>query len=209
MIPFIVSVALACDDAVFRTLDAPALPKAGKSFVTGDSTIDGARVIGARFAMVSDVPVAGWLGAFSNPERQDDWVPDRFGYDLVEKVDDTHMYLQVNVGFLFGAVQIRRQLVAELASQASGARFVTCWRRVNPDPYLTQLAGMVSDATWQDPSAGWWSVEPAGSGTLVGYQWWTLAAGLPTAVVKFGATRTLPDLMDAFEARARSLVPSG
>ena len=209
MLVLIVSAAFGCDDAVFRTLAAPPIPKSGKSSVTGDSTIDGARVIGARFTMDSDVPVSGWRGALSNPERQDDWVPERFGYDLVEKVDDTHMYLQVNVGFLFGAVQIRRQLVAELASQATGSRFVTCWRRVNPDPYKAGLAGMVSDATWQDPSAGWWSVEPFGSGTVVGYQWWTLAAGLPTAVVKFGATQTLPDLMDAFEAQARSLAKAG
>ncbi|MSQ00831.1 MAG: hypothetical protein EXR71_02935 [Myxococcales bacterium] len=209
MIALIVGVALACQDAVFRTLDAPPIPRSGKASVTGDSTIDGARVIGARFTMVSDVPVAAWRSALSNPERQDDWVPERFGYDLVEKVDDTHMYLQVNVGFLFGAVNIRRQLVAELASQDTGSRFVTCWRRVNPDPYRAQLGAMVSDATWQDPSAGWWSVEPAGSQTVVGYQWWTLAAGLPTAVVKFGATQTLPDLMDAFEAQARRLAKAG
>lgn len=199
------SLAFACGDPVFRTLAAPAVPPSGKNVVTGDGLMAGEAMVGARFTMLSDVPVEAWRAALADPDRQDDWVPDRFGYDLVEKVDASHMYLQVNVGLLFGAVQIRRQLVAELDSAREGGRYVTCWRRVDPTPYLAKVAAWPSDAEWQTASAGWWSVEATAAGTVVGHQWWTRAAGLPTAIVKFGASRTLPDLLDAFEARARSL----
>lgn len=205
MLVLVATLALACDDPVFRTLAAPAVPASGKSVVTGDGVMGGLGMVGARFTMLSDVPIDGWKAALANPERQDDWVPARFGYDLVEKVDKSHMYLQVNVGLLFGAVKIRRQLVAELDSAAEGARFVTCWRRVDPAPFQSALAAWPSDAEWQNASAGWWSVEATPKGTVVGHQWWTEAAGLPTAIVKFGASRTLPDLLDAFEERARSL----
>lgn len=209
LIPLLVAVALGCDDPVFRTLAAPAAPASGKSVVTGDTKMNGAAMVGARFTMVSDVPVAAWRSALANPERQDDWVPERFGYDLVERVDATHMYLQVNVGLLFGAVKIRRQLVAELGSATDGPRFITCWRRVDPSPYQATLAAWPSDAEWQTASAGWWSVEATPTGTLVGHQWWTESAGVPSAILKFGASRTLPDLLDAFEERARTLAAGG
>jgi len=210
MLLALASFALACDDAVFRALTAPTLPDAGKRVVTGDATMTGEAMIGARFVMRSDVPIEAWRSALSNPERQDDWMPDRFGYDRVEAVDASHMYLQVNVGFLFGAVKLRRQLVAEVASATEGERFVTCWRQVDPAPYSARLTAWPSDAEWQQESAGWWSVEPLpGGGTAVGHQWWTRAAGLPAAIVKYGASQTLPDLIDAFEARARLLADGG
>ncbi len=204
------SFAFGCDAPIFSTLAAPALPGSGKAFVTGEGKLDGDTVIGARFAMHASAPYAAWKRVLGDPEHQDDWVPDKFGYDLVERLDAAHLYLQVNVGFLFGAVRVRRQIVAAVEAVDHGASFTTCWAKVDPTPFLTQIARFHGDAEWQDSSAGWWSVAPAPDGsTLVAHQWWSAAGGVPAAVLKFGATRTLPDLLDAFEARAEALAAAG
>lgn len=205
-----VTLALACDEPIFRTLAAPATPASGKAFVTGDATLDGQAVVGARFVMRSAESYDVWKKVLGDPEHQDDWVPDKFGYDLVERIDASHLYLQVNVGFLFGAVRVRRQIVAKVESSEVGSTFTTCWEQVDPSPYTAQIARFNGDAEWQATSAGWWSVTPAPEGgVIVSHQWWSAPAGVPAAVLKFGASRTLPDLLDAFEAHARALSSAG
>ena len=199
------AVAMACDDAVFRALPEPAIPEGGKGVITGDASMNGAAVVGARFEMHSDVSLAVWKRILHDAELQDEWLPERFGYDLVERIDPRHMYLQVDVGFLFGAVHIRRQLVAEIREVEGGGAFTSCWSMVDHQPFAAELARLQNDADWERASAGWWNVRPSGSGGDIGYQWWTEAGHVPSGLLKYGATQTLPALLDAFETRARAL----
>jgi hypothetical protein len=199
------SVAFACESPLFRALPEPKVPAQGKAVVTGDSTLDGVPVVGARFSTRSASSIDAWREVLGRPEAQDDWMPPKFGYDLVEKIDASHMYLQVNVGFLFGAVTIHRQIVAEIGGSLTGAELVTCWKRLAPEPWAAKVAQWRNDSDWQGASAGWWSVRSDASGTIVGHQWWSATEGVPAAVLKFGASSTLPDLIDAFEARARAV----
>jgi hypothetical protein len=201
--------AFACDAALYRVLAEPPTPATGKGVVTGDSVFDGVPVVGARFSTRSKASVDAWRKVLSRPEAQDDWVPEKFGYDLVEKIGTRHMYLQVNVGFLFGAVTFRRQLVAELDGHLGGSELVSCWKRVEPGDWVDQVAQWRNDADWQGVMAGWWSVRADAEGTIVGHQWWSATAGVPAAVLKFGASSTLPELLDAFEARALTVSTAG
>lgn len=205
MLLIVATFAFACDEPVFSSLPVPAAPADGKGVVTGDGVLDGREVVGVRFSMHSAEPVDVWKRVLGTPERQDDWVPDRFGYDLVEKLDASHMYLRINVGLIFGAVHVRRQLVAHVQDYQREGTYVTCWKMVDHVPYAAQLARLANDADWENTSAGWWSVTPEGAGSFVGYQWWAVAGKVPVPIMKFGASQTLPDLMDAFEAHAQEL----
>ncbi len=199
--------AAACASPLYRVLPEPStpLPGKGKTVVTGDSILDGVPVVGVRFVSRSAAGVDAWRKVLSHPEAQDDWMPSQFGYDLVERVNDSHMYLQVNVGFLFGAITLHRQLVAKVEGQLEGSELVSCWTRVAPEPWAATIAAWRNESEWQGASAGWWSVRADGTGTIVGHQWWSATEGLPAAVLKFGASSTLPALIDAFDARAKAV----
>jgi hypothetical protein len=199
------ALAFACDSAVYRALPEPSLPDKGKAVVTGDAKLDGVPVVGARFVTRSTASVDAWRTVLGRPETQDDWMPAKFGYDLVEKIDPSHMYLQVNVGFLFGAVTIKRQIVAQIDGNLAGSELVSCWKRLPHETWEEEVAKWRNDSDWQGASAGWWSVRPDGTGSIIGHQWWSATEGVPAAVLKFGAASTLPDLIDAFDARARAV----
>jgi len=197
--------AFACDSPLYRVLAEPAVPAKGKAVITGDASLDGVPVVGARFVTRSTASVDAWRTVLGRPETQDDWMPEKFGYDVVEKIDATHMYLQVNVGFLFGAVTIHRQIVAQIGGTLTGSELVSCWKRLPHEPWAVEVSRWTNDSDWQGASAGWWSVRPDGEGTIVGHQWWSATDGVPAAVLKFGASSTLPDLIDAFDARAHAV----
>lgn len=205
MLLIIASFAFACDEPVFSALPAPPLPESGKGVVTGDGVLDGRNVVGVRFSMRSPEPVEVWKRVLGAPERQDDWMPDQFGYDLVEKLDASHMYLRINVGLIFGAVRVRRQLVAYVQDHEREGTYVTCWKMVDHAPFDAQLGPLATDVDWENTSAGWWSATPDGSGSVIGHQWWAVAGKVPASIMKFGASRTLPDLMDAFETQAQAV----
>lgn len=201
----LVALAHPCDDAAFGALAEPSFAPGKKGAVTGETTLDGKPVIGVRFAMGSTTPMSAWKQALSEVDKQDEWVPDQFGYDYNTWIGPEHMYLRFDVGLVFGAVHVRRQLVALIREVSTAESYTTCWKMVDPAPFSAQVASMVTDADWERASAGWWSVRRAEGGVVVGYQWWTEVGRMPTSVMKYGMTSTLPDLMDAFEARARSL----
>lgn len=201
----LVTLALPCDDAAFAALAEPPFTGTKKGVVTGETTLDGRPVIGVRFAMPSTTPISAWKQALSEVDKQDEWVPDQFGYEYNTWIDPQHMYLRFDVGLLFGAVHVRRQLVAVIREVSTTSSYTTCWKMVDPAPFATKTAAVVTDADWERASAGWWSVRQAEGSVVVGYQWWTEIGRMPTSVMKYGMTTTLPDLMDAFEARARSL----
>jgi hypothetical protein len=197
--------AAVCDDAAFAAIPEPALPEKGKGVATGESTLGGHEVVGVRFVMESDEPLAAWRKVLAEVDRQDEWVPDQFGYDYAEWVDPSHVYLRFDVGLVFGAIHVRRQLVAAVRQADGPGSYLTCWKMVDHTPFDAQIRSMVTDADWERASAGWWRVVEQGSKVKVGYQWWTEVGHMPTSVMKYGMTSTLPDLMDAFDAYARQV----
>jgi len=197
--------ALACDDAAFRAIPEPPVAGGAKGVATGESTLDGKPVIGVRFAMPSQASFAGWKAALADLDSQDQWVPDQFGYEYNTWIDASHAYLRFDVGLVFGAIHVRRQLVAVIRESSTASSYTTCWRMVDPEPFKEKIAAIVTEAEWEKASAGWWSVRQQASGVTVGYQWWTEVGKMPTSVMKYGMTTTLPALMDAFEARAQAL----
>ncbi len=197
--------ALACDDAAFRAIPEPTVAQSGKGVATGEAILDGKSVLGVRFSMPSQTPFSAWKTALADLDSQDQWVPDQFGYEYNSWIDSNHAYLRFDVGLVFGAVHVRRQLVAAIRESTTASSYTTCWKMVDPAPFQDKIATVVTDADWEKTSAGWWSVRQESSGVTVGYQWWTEVGKMPTSVMKYGMTSALPDLMDAFEARAKSL----
>ena len=67
---------------------------------------------------------------------------------------------------------------------------------------MSRIPSVNQDVTWERSSAGWWEVSPRpAGGSLVTYQWWTEVSAMPVAIMRYGMSRTLPDLMDAFDTR--------
>ena len=194
--------AAVCDDAAFSAIPEPSLPTKGKGVATGDATLGGKPVVGARFVMPSTKPLAAWKKILSEADKQDEWVPDRFGYDFNEWIDPGHIYLRVDLALVFGAVHVRRQLVALIRDEDTATAYTTCYRMIDHAPFDQKIAGWVTDADWEKENAGWWSVRQDGERVIVGYQWWTEAGHLPMAVMKYGMSTALPDVMDAFDTYA-------
>lgn len=194
-----VAVAVACDDAVFAVLPAPARGEVS----TGETKVEGAPWLGARFSKDSAHPFASWKRVLAEADKQDDWVPDEFGYELAEWVDAGHMYLRFDIGFLLNAIHVRRQLVARVRTAENGPTYTTCWRMVDPALWKERVSRWSTDVPWQDDSAGWWQATPLpAGGTRVGYQYWTKQGSIPNAILKIGLSGTLPDLLEAFDAEA-------
>lgn len=192
----------ACEEPVFAFLPPPPLDERGRGVATGTALHDGAKVVGGRFALASRHPVEVWRTVLTEVDAQDEWLPERFGYEEAEWLDPSHMYMRFDIGFLFGSVRVRRQLVVEVLTDDAPGRFRTCWRMVDPAPWLQLAAPYVADVPWERAITGWWEVtgQPDGT-TLVGHQWWADSGRVPRSIVRFGITRTLPDLLQAFEAR--------
>lgn len=196
----------ACDQAVFQTIAPPTPDGSGHGIATGTAAVDGMDVVGGNFTRYSAFTVADWQRVLRDAGSQDDWVPDRFGYDRSEYIDTSHMYLSFDIGFMFDAVHVKRQLVAQVQNVDHGDRFDSCWWMIDPTPYMSQITQWTSDATWERKMMGRWEVSarPSG-GSLVSYQWWAESGKIPTAIQRYAVSRTIPDLLDAFEERVGQL----
>ncbi|MFZ5479963.1 MAG: hypothetical protein ACOZNI_24575 [Myxococcota bacterium] len=200
MLPF-VPPAVACEESVYAALPIPPAGEDGRGYVDGVFTEKGVALVGARLTLKSRWPYEAWRRELLRPEHHDEWQPKEFGNELAEAIDPRHLYLRANVGFLFDAVQVRRQLVAEITLVDTASLFRSCWHNVDPAPFRERLAGLVTDAPWEKAIYGGWDVTPApGGGTTVSYQWWIGSAGLPVAVQRWAIGRTLPALLAAYEA---------
>lgn len=199
--------AAVCDDPLFAVLAAPTPGKDGVGVVTGTGTLDGKEVVGGRFSLDSAWTPAVWRTVLLDTESQDEWVPKRFGYVVSDRIDAEHMYMRFDLAFLMNSVHVERQLVVRVTSGDVADRFRTCWRMVDPAPHMAAIGAKVApDIDWERASTGWWEVTPQPDGTaLVNYQWWTDPGKVPAAIQRWGASRTLPDLLRAFEARVASL----
>jgi len=196
-----------CDDALFSVIAAPTATPTEPGVATGTGTLDGKDAVGGRFSLDSAYAPAAWRAVLLDVTSQDEWVPKRFGYQVAEWIDAQNVYMRFDLGFLGDTVHVQRQLVARVASGDAGANFRTCWRMVDPSPFLPRIQGMVAaDVDWERASAGWWEVTPQPDGTaLVNYQWWAESGKIPVALQRFGLSRALPDLLRAFEARVATI----
>ncbi len=197
-----------CADPIFSLLPPPPPDGDDPGVVTGRSTFEGNAVVGGRFSLDSAHVPSAWREVLLDVESQDEWVPKKFGYQAVERIDAEHVYMRFDIGFLMNAVHVERQLVVRLESGDVGGNFRTCWRMVDPAPFLPGLQGKVApDVDWERSTTGWWEVTPQPDGTaLVNYQWWSESGRVPAAIQRFGISRTLPDLLRAYEARIASVV---
>lgn len=195
--------ATVCDEPLFAVIPPPPADDEGQGVATGTSTLDGKSAVGGRFSLDSRHPPDAWRKVLLEVESQDEWVPKRFGYELAEWIDPEHMYMRFDIGFLANSVHVRRQLVVRVTSGDVGDRFRTCWRMIDPTPHLPRIQAWVAeDVTWERASMGWWEVTPQrDERALVHYQWWAETGKIPVAIQRFGLSRTIPDLMRAFEAR--------
>ncbi len=208
MLPLVLLVAAAhaCDQQVFQTIASPLPDDSGHGVTTGTATVDGMDVVGGNFTRYSAYSVADWEPVLKDAGSQDDWVPDRFGYDKSENIDSSHMYLSFDIGFMFDAVHIKRQLVAQVQNVDHGDHFDSCWWMVDPAPYMASITQWVTDATWERKMMGRWEVtNRPGGGSLVSYQWWAESGKIPTGIQRYAVSQTIPDLLDAFEERVASL----
>lgn len=196
----LVATALACDDAVFSALPLPAPAVGGRGIVSGTLNVEGRDLFGARLSRVSTHSLDAWREELLRPEHHDEWQPARFGNERAERVDADHVYLRADVGFLFDAVHIRRQVIAKIVTIERRHSFRACWKAVDPTPFFADVARWATDAPWETALAGGWDVrEKDGGGTIVSYQWWTSASGVPDAVLGWAAADTLPAMLDSFD----------
>lgn len=200
------AMAAICDAAIFSKIPQPALDASGGGINTGESTWEGKTMVGARIVRTSKYSVAAWAPVLKHGELQDEWLPSEFGYEEAAMLDYNHMYLRFDIGFLMNAVRVQRQIVVELQEGMVGSNYQTCWKMVDPTPYMTKLQGMmVEGMDWEKSSMGWWEVVPSGTGSVVTYQWWAELGAIPSSVMRYGASQTLPSLLAAFETRVGAL----
>lgn len=198
--------ALACDQKVFQTIPAPVPDDSGHGVSTGTANVDGMDVVGGNFTRYSAYSVADWEPVLRDAGSQDEWVPERFGYDKSEYIDGSHMYLSFDIGFMFDSVHIKRQLVAQVQNVNHGDRIDSCWWMIDPAPYMSSITQWASDATWERKMLGRWEVtDRPGGGSLVSYQWWAESGKIPTSIQRYAVGKTIPDLLDAFEEHVGQL----
>lgn len=205
----LVPAVLACDMAIFQKIAAPIPENGGHGVETGEQTYQGMTVVGGNFTRFSAHGAPAWENVLLDAGIDDEWVPKKFGYDKAEYIDATHMYMSFNLGFLWDAVQVKRQLVVQVQNVHKGSTIQSCWWMIDPAPYKDRVAKWATDVDWERAMFGRWEItpQPAG-GTLVSYQWWTQEGKLPSSILKYAVGHTLPDLLDAFDDRV-GLVESG
>lgn len=196
-----------CDDPIFSIIPAPEATPTASGVATGAGTLEGKSVVGGRFSIDSAYSPAVWRKVLLEAENQDEWVPKRFGYEFSEWIDRDYMYMRFDIGFLMDSVHIQRQLVVRVTSGDVADRFRTCWRMVDPTPHMSRIQAWVApDIDWERASTGWWEVTPQSDGTaIVNYQWWAESGRIPGAIQRFGISKTLPDLLRAFEERVAAV----
>lgn len=195
-----------CDLGVFNHLSTPTPPAGGHGVVTGQADFDGMSVVGGNFSRASEHGVGAWRLVLEDADSQDVWVPKQFGYERSDPIDRDHVYLAFDLGFLGDMFHVRRQLVVEVHNVDTARSFQSCWWMVDPEPFKSRLAGLMSDVEWERAMFGRWEVTPQpGGGSIVSYQWWSQAGKVPSSVLRYAVSHSMPDLLDAFDARVGQL----
>lgn len=183
-------------------LPFPEVVDARPRLVSDRVEVDGVSLAGARIAFRSEHPVSAWEPVVTAPERQDDWQSPSLGLQRAERLDATHVFQQMQFDLFFGAVRIQRQVIVDIRWQErTDAHLHNCWVAADPAPFRAALAPMDNAAPWVGHGAGGWEIHPLpDGGTYVSYQFWAESALLPPRMQAWGMSRTLPDLMAAFDA---------
>jgi hypothetical protein len=198
--------AFACNLGIFDNLATPLPGENGRGVATGEASHNGMSVVGGNFSKYSSHGTDGWKKVLKDAGTQDVWVPKQFGYELAEYIDPSHMYMAFNLSFLGDLFHVRRQLIVEVANVDTPTGFRSCWWMVDPTPYLDRIGQWKSEAEWERAMFGRWEITPQQPGrTLISYQWWTQSGKVPSAILRYAVSRTLPDLVDAFDDRVGQL----
>lgn len=203
----LIALSLACQSNVLSSIAVPAPEEDGVAVALGKARVGESDLAGVIGVYISDESIADWLRVLKVPENQEEWHPSEMGTKRVERVDPHHIYQQVEMSFALGAVQIRRQAVVEINWMSqTDSKLQNCWQLVEPTPFQPNVAAWVNDAPWQKVGMGGWNIYPLPDGrTFVSYQFWTESKLVPTSVQAWVMSKTLPNLMNAFEARVEKM----
>ncbi len=159
--------------------------------------------IGVRAVLNSKFTPDDWYAVLRSPESQEDWQAPAFGVRRVDRLDPDHIYQQMDLTMLFGAVHIREQLVVRIEWMATRGAIANCWNAVDPAPWKAIVPTW--DANWETAVNGGWNVDslPSG-GSRVSYQVWADSQTLLPGIQKWAMSRTLPQLLESFEAHVGS-----
>lgn len=198
----VVAAALACEPSLLGQFPVPSSPPSKLTVATSSASFAGARYTGAQVTFRSASPELAWQAVLEHPELQDDWHPRELGTEQVERIAGTNFYQRTAITVL--GLTIRRQLIAQVHwLEATQNQLRTCWDAGDPAAYA--VGRWDEGSTWQRHGFGGWTIRNlADGGALVAYQVWVDTNGVPAPLVSWGVTRTLPTLLNAFEARVAS-----
>jgi hypothetical protein len=188
---------------VLTAIAAPPVDPVKPVMATGKATSGGVDILGVHAVLQSAHGVSAWARVLDAPESVESWQPPSIGTRRADRIDLNHLYQQMDVTVLWGAVHFRRQVVVAIDwLESTPTVFRNCWHAVDHEPYRVQVAPWAADVPWLDVGHGGWVVRAApGGGSVVAYQFWTEAAALIPQVQSWAMSRTLPELMAAFETR--------
>lgn len=203
MIGILTSLSHACEPTLLSQFTTPSAPPSELTIETGRARFEGDVYTGALVTFRSASPESAWQEVLSHPELQDEWHPKELGTEKVERIVATNFYQRTAISVL--GFTIRRQLIAQVRwIEATRTRLRTCWTAGDPAAY--DLRDWDNGTPWQRHGYGSWTITnlPEG-GASVAYQVWVDTNGVPSGLISWGVTRTLPTLLNGFEARAAEL----
>jgi hypothetical protein len=198
----LVATAWACERAVLDQIPLPPVASERPVVARAATESHGVKLAGARVTFRSAHPFAKWVPVMDRPEDQDEWAPRSLGTRRVERLGPNALFQQLDIRVVWGAVHIRRQVLVALRSLVRNDHELrNCWSAVDPAPYAAQIAPWVDDTPFQRHGQGGWDLYalPDG-GTYVSYTLWADTGAMPGPVQSWAMSRTLPELMAAFEA---------
>ncbi len=205
MLTLLAAAAWACDAGVLSAIPAPPPDPDRPVVANGSYELNGVSLVGSLVTILSAEPLEAWKSVLAKPENQDEWHPAQFGTKRVERLGPGHVFQHMDLSVLWGAVHIRRHAIARIEwLESSDSRFHNCWQAEAPEPWLEKVAAWTEpEVEWNRIGYGGWLVDrrPEG-GTQASYQFWIESRIMFPQLEAWASSRTLPDLMRAFDARA-------
>jgi hypothetical protein len=203
---WMIPVSLACEPALLSRFPTPLEPPPERRIETTTGTAAGANFVGAQVTFRSDSSPRDWQRVLEHPELQDEWHPRELGTERVERIQGTDFYQRTGISIL-GTFTIRRQLIPRIRWLEMNDQILhTCWSAGSVEEFRDKVKAWDDGSPWQERGYGGWTVRALpGGGSAVAYQVWVNADMAPSSFVSWAVTRTLPKLLDAFDARVSEL----